>query len=439
MALAAAALWLGACQEQLRGGNACPSLCPEQTIGFQDTVFTAAQVIDTMITLPGTPPLGTEPTVLLARYVQGGDSVVSGGVFRFDSVTRAILLADTTKAPIVLTSVDSAYLKLTFQAPPTGQDSFYVKDSTVTFIAYNVFVNAPDLDTAPVHAKFSGTPIGSLTMTRDSLQYGIKIPLDTAWLTTAVTTGQKVWIGVAVQNANGARVIINSSNSKTVIAAAQPLLEYLGHADTSNISILVSPNARATVWGPAIPALGDYQMIFKGSNAVPAGLLGVGGLPQNRLLVRFKFPSWLIDSSTTVVRANLELQQAPYTQYAWDSTAPDADTVQMHPYTLVAAPSVTDFFAMGILVGDVTATSMRNTYMAPTGAGLDTVPLVALASNVFNYWKAEGSAIQRGVVFAMVGEGVEPRQLLFYGPGAAPALRPRVHISYVPHSVIGLP
>jgi hypothetical protein len=90
-------------------------------------------------------------------------------------------------------------------------------------------------------------------------------------------------------------------------------------------------------------------------------------------------------------------------------------------------------------VGDVTLTPIANAQMAPTDAGLDTLHLVGSTANVFNYWKAEGSAIQRGIVFKLVTEGVEPRQILFYGPSAAPALRPRVHISYVPHSIIGLP
>ncbi|HUK64262.1 MAG TPA: hypothetical protein VLV15_13040 [Dongiaceae bacterium] len=438
-AVAAAALALGACQEKLNGGNACPALCPEQTLGFQDTVFLASDVIDTMLTLPGTPAIGTEPQVLLARYVQDGDSVVSAGVFRFDSVERVILFTDTTKPPVPLTSLDSAQLSLTFVPPATGQDSFYVKDSSVTFTAYDVYVNAPDLDTGQVHAKFGGVPVGSVTIRRDSLAFGIKIPLDTAWLTTQVTTGQKVWIGVLATNADGARVVVISSNSPTAVAASRPQLLYIAHADTVTTRVAVVVNARITQWGPAMPALGDYQMIFKGTNPVPAGLIGVGGLAQNRMLIRFKFPSWLIDSSTTVVKANLELQQAPFNQFAWDSSSPDADTVSIHPYTLVAAPDVTDFLKMGVLVGNVTVTAMTDAYLPPTGAGLDTVRLVSSGANVFNYWKLQGAAIQRGIVFSMNGEGIEPRELLFYGPSAAPALRPRVHVSYVPHAVIGLP
>jgi len=80
---------------------------------------------------------------------------------------------------------------------------------------------------------------------------------------------------------------------------------------------------------------------------------------------------------------------------------------------------------------------------------LDTIPLVrttaGVPQNVMNWWRLRGNSIQRAIVLT-VGpdgsfpkEGLEPRQLLFYGPSAAPALRPRVHVSYVPHSAIGLP
>ena len=442
-AIAAAVLALGACQEKLVGGNACPSLCPEQTLGFRDTVFLASDVIDTMVLLPGTPPIGTEAHVLLARYAQGGDSVVSVGVFRFDSVVRLYRYADTSITPIPFTSVDSSALLLQFVPPPTGQDTFYVKDSSVTFTAYNVFVNAPDLDTAAVHAKFSGTPIGSVKIRIDSLNLTkIRIPIDTAFLTTAVTTGQKVWIGVKVTNLHGARVVVESTNGAdaTRIQGSKPTLNYIGRApDTLRLSTAIAVNARATAFGPAQPALGDYQLIFKGTSPVPAGLLAVGGLAQNRILVRFKFPAWLVDSTTTVVRANLELHQAPFTHFVWDSASADGDTLAMHPYALVAAPEVTDFLKMGVIVGDVTLVPMTDAALNPTFAGLDTVRLVSAGANIFDFWRARKALVQRGVVFALTTEGIDPRELLFYGLGAAPANLPRVHVSYVPHAIIGLP
>jgi len=65
--------------------------------------------------------------------------------------------------------------------------------------------------------------------------------------------------------------------------------------------------------------------------------------------------------------------------------------------------------------------------------------LVSLGNNIFNYWKIQGAKVQRGLVYSLPQEGIEPRSIYYYGVTAAPALRPRVHVSYVPHSIIGLP
>jgi len=448
--LGAAALFAGACQEKLNGGNACPSLCPEQNLGFKDTIFTAADVIDTIVTVPGTPPLGTLNTVLIAQYTQGGDSVVSGAVFRFDSITRVEIFADTSIGSVPITHVDTAFLQIYYNLPPaTAQDTLYVKDSTITFHLWDVYVNAPDLDTAAVHAKFYGTEVGRLTAIRDSIQstsnQTLKIPVDTAFLNTAIHAPRKVWLGVTVESAHGARVVVTSANSPILgtFSLQAPQLKYFATADTFKTLSAVAPNARATQYGPAIPAMGNYQMIFRGSQAIPAGLVAVGGLAQSRLLVRFKFPPWLIDSNTTVVKANLELTQVSNTQFLWDSTAMDADSIGVHPFALVAAPGVTDILAQGLLVGDVTVspvcTGICNDSLRPEGSGVDTLRLVSLGNNIFNYWKIQGAKVQRGLVYSLPQEGIEPRSIYYYGVTAAPALRPRVHVSYVPHSIIGLP
>jgi hypothetical protein len=445
--LGAAAFVAGACQEKLTGGNACPSLCPEQNLGFKDTIFAAADVIDTFVTVPGTPPLGTLNSVLIAAYTQGGDSVVSGAVFRFDSITRVEIFADTSMAPVPITHVDTAFLQVYYNLPPTtgGQDTLYVRDSSLTFHVWDVYVNAPDLDTAAVHAKFYGTEVGRLTTTRDTIQaannQAIKIPIDTAFMNTAVHTGRKVWLGVTVESANGARIVVTSANASILgtFAAQAPALKYYATADTFKTLSGIAPNARATPYGPAIPAMGNYQMIFRGSNPIPPGLVAVGGLAQSRLLVRFKFPSWLIDSSTTVVKANLELTQVSNPQFLWDSASMDADSIGVHPYALVAAPGVTDILTQGMLVGDVTLAPIPNDSLRPEASGVDTLRMVSVASNIFQYWKLQGSKVQRGLVYSLPMEGIEPRSVYYYGVTAAPALRPRVHVSYVPHSIIGLP
>lgn len=448
----AAALALGACQEQLRGGNACPSLCPEQQLGFQDTVFLASEVIDTAVTLPGLPSIGTETQLLVARYAQNGDSVVSVAVFRFDSLVRQVPYDTTGNGAFV--SVDSSFLQLVGNAPPTGLDTLYVQD-TVTLSAYDVFVDAPDLDTALVHARFTGTPIGTLTLSRDSvvslikLGAGFQIPIDTAFLSAQIVSGKRVWIGVSMSSSKNAQISFGSQEGNAASVGTAARLYYRGHADTV-VSIQEAASAGPTAYGPAIPALADYQMTFQGAPAVPAGMLGVGGLPSNRTIIRFKFPAWLVDSTTTVVRANLELYQAPFYSFRADS-----DSLFMQPLVTVASPAVTDLSKVGILVLDPVAaaqsyfTGILELKLPPASTALDTIPLVRVSAgipqNVISFWRIKGNALQRAIVLTLgpdgtfPKEGLEPRQLLFYGPSAAPALQPRVHVSYVPHSSIGLP
>jgi len=430
------AFTLGACQEQLRGGNACPSLCPEQQLGFKDTTFEASEVIDTAVTLSGVPSIGTEPQLLVARYAQTGDSVVSYAVFRFDSLVRKVPLADSlTPRPFV--SVDSSYLAVYALPAPTGQDTIYIQD-TVTFELYDVWVNAPDFDTALVHARFTGTPVGSLTLPRDSVKGVLRIPIDTAFLTQSITSGKRVWLGLMVRSKGNAQVAFASEEGSVLGNGEAPFISYVGHADTA-IGVVKGDTSLAGPYGPAVPALGDWQLNVIGAPPVPAGMLAVGGLPSNRTLIRFKFPAWLVDSSTTVVRANLELHQAPFTAFRADS-----DSLFLQPLVAIAGPAVTDLSKIGILLLDNVAanqlqTAMKLVKLPAAATTLDTIPLVRTGANLFNFWRRRGSAIQRAIVLTLAGEGAEPRELLFYGPTAAPALRPRVHVSYVPHSAIGLP
>jgi hypothetical protein len=434
--LAVATLTMAACEEKLNGGNACPSLCTEQQLGFTDTTFLASDVIDTMITLPGIPSIGTERTILIARYAQNGDSVVSVGVFRFDSIVHKYQPVDTTAPLVPFTSADSVSLTLELL---NGLDTIQVQD-TVTFTAYNVAANVPYLDTGVVHSKFSGTPIGTLTLPRDSVQGFIRIPLDTLWLTQAMLAATPVNIGISVSSKKKVNMQFVSAEGSATQGRAG-VLTYTGSADTAHRGVIVLLNARANNFGPAILAMQDYQMSFKGTAPYPPGVLAVGGLPSNRVLIRFKFPSWLIDSSTTIVRADLIMYQQPFSGFRVDS-----DSVVMNALPVTAAPNVTDLSKVGVLVGDPTLVNMVPASLPPFGTGIDTLslirkgPLITPAfSTIFLYWHFQEDKVQRAIIFALAKEGLEPRELWFYGTNAPVAQRPRVHVSYVPHAVIGLP
>jgi hypothetical protein len=79
--VAAAAVTLGACNEHLDAGSACPSLCPGLSVPIKDTVLTPVLDFDT--TLVGYPSIGTEEGIPLASR---GDTLDVRGVIRFDSL-----------------------------------------------------------------------------------------------------------------------------------------------------------------------------------------------------------------------------------------------------------------------------------------------------------------------------------------------------------------
>src|SRR5665213_1882649 len=55
--LGLALLTLAACNENLAGGAACPSLCPGQQLEVHDTVLVASALFDTTALVNGMPPL----------------------------------------------------------------------------------------------------------------------------------------------------------------------------------------------------------------------------------------------------------------------------------------------------------------------------------------------------------------------------------------------
>jgi hypothetical protein len=358
------------------------------------------------------------------------------GVFRFDSIAHKLTLADSTAAQIPFTSADS--VSLTLQVV-NALDTIQVQD-TVTFTAYSVYANVPYLDTGVVHSKFSGTPIGSLTLPRDSVQGFIKISLDTLWFTQTMLSGTPANIGISVSSKKKVNLQVVSAEGSVTTGRAG-FLEYRGSVDTLHQGVQVLLNTRVTDFGPPILAMQDYQMSFKGTAPYPPGVLAVGGLPSNRVLIRFKFPSWLIDSSTTIVRADLIMYQQPFSGFRVDS-----DSVVMNALPVTAAPNVTDLSKVGVLVGDPTLVNMVPASLPPFGTGIDTLslirkgPLITPAfSTIFLYWHFQEDKVQRAIIFALAKEGLEPRELWFYGTNAPVAQRPRVHVSYVPHAVIGLP
>lgn len=419
-------LVVAGCQENLSGGAACPSLCPD-TLALRDTVLLGREVLDTDATLLGLPPLGTEGQVLLADYVRGGQRLHTVGVLRFDSLQRVFADTDTTKPPRLFTRVDSAGLVLQVINADSVVDTALVKGDTVHFLVYDVDTPGSDFDTAAVHARFSSTPIASRAVPRDSVKGSIRIPIDSGFVAPHVRSGTRIRLGVAVQSDKDVQVRIGSSEG-----GSSSTLRYFGFVDTTKLSAIVSVNTRASA-GPTVSSLADYTLPLEGSPPPPAGIIAAGGIPSSRIFLRFDLPAVLVDSSTTVVRANLELHQFGNTLFE------SADSLSLLTRVVRAKPDLSDITKASLLAVDPTALGVRVPAItaSPATTRLDTIPMVGLMLA----WKHEGpAAAQRAIILQSSRESLDPRQYYFYSTSAAEdSLRPRLRISYIPRSGFGLP
>jgi len=120
-------------------------------------------------------------------------------------------------------------------------------------------------------------------------------------------------------------------------------------------------------------------------------------------------------------------------------TADTADTILLQTGVVQASPGVTNIAAATLLAaspGSLGITGVPTINFRPEVARPDTIPLVG----VFSLWRRLGPLrSQRAIVLESTGEGIEPRQYLFYSNTAADSLKPRIEISYIPRSGFGLP
>lgn len=415
------------CQENLAGGAACPTLCPD-TLTVHDTVFVGSQGIDTAVTVSNMPPLGSEQSILISNFNQGAERIRSVAVLRFDSLVRVYPDTDTTKPPEYFYATDSAHLAINVtQNADSTKDTLYVQDTT-TFSVYDVDLAQSDFDTSGLGAKFGGTPIGVRTVPRDSVKGKLLIPLDSTWFSQHVTAGKRIRLGVQVTSRRDVRVRIG-----TLEAGGVSSLEYYGKYDTLSTFVQQVANTRPT-GTPFLLSLADFQLVLSGTPPADPSLLAVGGMPSSRAFIRFNLPPSLVDSlQTTIIRANLILHQKPNLFFI------SGDTIQLVTNVVRATSDVLSIPAATLLSVDPSTLSITNMpaqTLFPSEASTDTIPLVSL----FVIWKKESPVrTQRAIVLQSSGETIDPRQYFFYGLGAPDSLRPRLEVTYIPNSSFGLP
>jgi hypothetical protein len=111
-------------------------------------------------------------------------------------------------------------------------------------------------------------------------------------------------------------------------------------------------------------------------------------------------------------------------------------------------PTDTVFIIPGLSLAGAAVTDPTNAAQIVTGLGIDTVKvqsggsgsvLIEVAS-AFGVWRAlKPSETPRAIVLRSRDEGISPLQVRFHSLEAAPALRPRLRISFTKEVPLGLP
>jgi hypothetical protein len=410
---------LSACSEDLETASGCPSLCPVN-VPVRDTILDPFS-LDT--TISGYPLQGSETAMLLAAR---GDTVDTRVILHFDSLIYQFspTAADTMRP---ITRLDSSYIAL--KLDPAGA----LRRGTLTIEAFNIDSTAQD--SAAILALFRPSRrIGSVTRAGEAMVDSVKIPLDTAFVMQRIRDAARVRIGLRLTATESAQLRIRSQEG---LGPAE--LRYRPPGDTATKIIRV----QLTSTGPAMDERrriegADYVFVVRGSVPPAPNEIVVGGLPARRAYLKFGVSRGIIDS-TNVIRATLLLRQKPVRTFAQD------DTLSIHVQLTTASSAISDLskamaflsplstFRLGFPALAFATDSVR---IAPSDSGVIELDL----AGVFQLWRSSGfDNLQRAIVLRSGAESSLPTELRFYSTEAAPALRPKLRITYVPGRVVGLP
>lgn len=425
--IAAITVFAAGCQEKLSGGAACPSLCPEQALTFQDTVIPGA--IDTDVTVTGFPALGSSPSLLMANWISGADTLRTLGVVRFDSLQTTFIPSNGGDA-VPIDSVDSAAVSVDLAPFAAGQDTLFIHTDSVTIRVYDVDTTADIFDTQAIAATVRPDrliPGATRTISRDSVTGALRIPLPSDLIQSKVSAGRPLLLGFEALSQDGSPVQVRLISME---GGSTPGLSYEAHHGADSAAVTVSANVQAGT-GVDLSTLADYTVVVKGTTPPDSTTLAIGGIPGSRTFVRFNLPAKIVDS-TTVVRASLILTQRPSPSFI------GPDTATIVPLVVRASTDVTDPAKAALLVAPQGFINVPVLSLFPQDSGQRSIEIVQLV----RLWRTEliGNN-QRSLVLQLGSEGFDPRQFLFYSSNAAvpDSLRPRLRLSYIPRASFGLP
>jgi hypothetical protein len=402
-----------ACKEDLAGTAGCPSLCPEQNVVAKDTTLESFIEVDTTIT--GYPVIGTEAVLLVASR---GDSLDARAVMRFDSLTQRFTRGGADSAIYV---VDSSQVMVRL-------------DTTGTKATQPVTVELYDVDTTAVDTATSAglnlfrpdRLIGGKTFAVDELTDTLFIPLqnDKVLAKLVGEAPRRLRIGFRVTSAASAQIrMVAREGGFTSMVSYDPSPDTAVHA-LSNGQSSLTPTDNPTLRSD----LTDYQLVARSQGVGGGNLLGVGGLPAQRLFIRFDVPQRLVDS-TTIVRATLLLTQIA------TSSVDAGDSLVLYPQVVRAAVDLKD---VGRSAGIINPPGLEidSLKLKPNDSGVRSIEIVG----AFRSWQALGpTTLQRAIVIRSSAEGGSAPAVLFFSSEADPAQRPRLRLTYVNKVEFGVP
>ena len=397
------------CTENLDSSAVCNVLCPAVGGEIQNVTLDAVVLDTTVQSLSG---LGTEPALLLASR---GDTLDTRVIVRYDSLPSKFTPAgDTSRA---IASVDSAYILFKL-------DTLSIKGpGPVTIEAYDVDTVANDTLTAAVLALFRPDRfISSQTYTRAQLTDSLKYFISNAAVLAKIQNSQRLRIGLRATGPSSSQMRLFSTEG-----GLPPNLFFRATPDTATKPLTVVPFSKTPADESIAAAhLSDYTIIAKGPPPAAPSDLAVGGLPPRRSYFRFDIPLGLVDSSI-VVRATLLLNQIP------NPSIDPTDVVKLLPGIVLAGTAVKDPAKASQISTDI---ALDTVSVTPGGSGLTQVEL----ANAFTIWRTQSpDSTPRAIILRSINEGNSPLEIRFYSSEAAPALRPRLRISFTPRVPLGLP
>ena len=403
------------CTENIEGGAACPSLCPNRLNDFRDTIVDVV-VLDTSV--GAFPSSGLNGLLLLANR---GDTVQTSAIIRYDVLPTTFVPNNTSGADAVpITDLDSVWIRLTLDSTARSGTQ------PVLLEAFDVDTTHSDSVTSVVQSLFrQDRLLGSVTITPSTLGDSLRVPLDKDRILDKVRNGARLRVGLRFASHGQIRIVSFG------LGAGNAILSFDAKGDTIYSPIRTLPNTLLN-GGTVEQALAYsiYPIVDRATAQDGNGVLQVGGFPATRSYLQFDLPQRFLDS-TTIVRAELLLTQVPA------PFARSTDSVFIEPLIPSSSNVVTDIRRLLDLAAAASFYGLDSTRFLAADSGEKSINVIGIIRS----WRFLSKTVPRAVGLRLVGEGQQATDVRFLSMEGAttPQQRPRLRITYLPRAEFALP